>query len=60
VDGETFYQMFKESLEFLGPGWTGKERITVEIRGQSLVLSCEGKSIVLDLKPKEKEPCKDL
>lgn len=44
---DKFYEQFKESLNFLGPGFRGMHLVTVNIKDDAVVLSFENKSVTI-------------
>lgn len=45
MNAEQFYDEFKDMLRFLGPGWSGRELINVQIVNGKFVMSYGAKSV---------------
>ena len=45
MNGEEFYQAFKEALSFFDLGWGEKDKMTVSIKGGEIAFYFENKTI---------------
>jgi hypothetical protein len=49
MNGQEFYLWFKDALEYVDLAWADKERATVYIQGQKIVLEYDGLKASIDL-----------
>lgn len=56
MNADDFYENFKQSLSFLGPGWFEKEKITCRISDEKFILEFSGNKIELQVNPSKPVP----
>ena len=49
MNGEEFYQAFKEALSFFDFAWDEKDKMTVSIKGGEIAFSFENKTISIQV-----------
>jgi hypothetical protein len=49
LNADDFYEHFKETLRFLGPGWAGKDKVIVSIKDNKIVYRFEHETVTLDV-----------
>lgn len=49
LNGEEFYQAFKEALSFFGLNWGEKDKMTVSVKGGEIAFSFENKTISIQV-----------
>ena len=51
MSAEEFYLEFKDALDYLGPGFTGKDRVEIRIENDKLYLSANGRECIIRVEP---------
>lgn len=56
LNGDWFYEEFKDALRTLGLNWGEKHLVTIEVKDGEITFRGNGRSIIIEVCPGEKAP----